>query len=100
MSAVHLERHRRVTRRTGISCLRDDLGKELREVREVLTEEVGLQNEGLASVVRGQLTSQKLGFAGDAEGGALVGVLKAGRKLAHRAPDTRELLKHQLSQPN
>lgn len=35
------------------------------------------------------MAAEELGLAGDAEGGALLGVLSSGDKLAHRAPDTR-----------
>lgn len=65
----------KVLSRTGVLGLRDDLGKELGEVGEVLAEEGGLEDDGLAGVVGLQLAAEELGLAGDAEGGSLVGVL-------------------------
>ena len=56
----------------------ENLAEKLGEVGKILAEEAGLQNKGLAGVVGSQLTTEELGFAGDAEGGALSGVLSAG----------------------
>ena len=68
--------------RTRILGLRDNLGKELGEVGQVLAEEAGLQNEGLPGVVRGQLASQELGLSCDSEGGSFCGVLGPRRKIS------------------
>lgn len=65
----------KVLSRTGVLGLGDDLGKELGEVGEVLAEEGGLEDEGLAGVVGLQLAAEELGLADDTEGGSLVGVL-------------------------
>jgi hypothetical protein len=70
-------------RRTGVARLGEHLGQELGEVGEVLAEEVCLKHKGFPGVVGQQLTAEKLGLTGDAESGALVGVLRAGSKLAH-----------------
>lgn len=45
-----------------------------------------MQHKGLAGVVSSQLTAEELGLTGDAESRALVGVLEAQYKLAHRCP--------------
>jgi len=71
--------------RTRVLGLGDNLAKELGKVWEVLAEEVGLEHEALAGVVGAQLTAEEFRLAGDAEGGALLGVLLSGYKLAHRA---------------
>ena len=69
--------------RTCISRLGDDLGKELGEVGQVLAEEVGLEHDGFPGVVCVQLATKQFGLAGDAQGGAFLGVLKSKCKLAH-----------------
>ncbi len=58
------------TSRTGILGLRDDLGEELGEVRQMIAKEAGLDNEGLAGVICGQLASQKLRLSCDSQTGA------------------------------
>ncbi|KAB5583682.1 hypothetical protein GE09DRAFT_308169 [Coniochaeta sp. 2T2.1] len=61
--------------RTCVFCLGDNLGQELEEVREIVAEEAGLDNQSLTCVRRRQLATEELGFADDAQGRALCGVL-------------------------
>jgi hypothetical protein len=61
--------------RTGVFGLRDDLGQELEEVREIGAEEAGLNNQSLTGVLGRQLAAEELGFADDAHSSALGGVL-------------------------
>jgi hypothetical protein len=63
--------------RTGVPGLREHLAEKLHEVGEIFAEEVGLQHEGFPGVVGTQLAAEELGLAGDAESGALLGVLRA-----------------------
>ncbi len=45
---------------TGVLGVRDNLAEQLGEVWEVVAEELGLDDEGLAGVVGEQLTSEEL----------------------------------------
>lgn len=54
----------------------DHLGQQLREIGEVVAEEASLKNKSFAGVGSSQLTTKELGFAGDTEGRAAVGVLQ------------------------
>lgn len=63
----------RHTREAGLG---NDLGEKLGEVRDILAKEVRLENEGLAGMVRGQLTAEEFGFPRDPEGRSLVRVLQ------------------------
>ena len=60
---------------TGVLGHGDDLGQQLGEVGQVVTEEAGLDDEGFAGVRGGQLSAQQFGFTGDAQSRATVGVL-------------------------
>lgn len=60
---------------TGVLGLGDNLGKELSEVGEILLKEAGADNEGLTGVAGGQLATEELGFAVDAQGRSFLGVL-------------------------
>lgn len=68
------------SRHTGVLGLRDNLSQQLGEVRQVLTQEAGLQHKSLTGVVGLQLTAQQLGFAGNAQGRSLGGALQWGRQ--------------------
>jgi hypothetical protein len=48
--------------------LGDDFAEELGEVREVVAEELGFDDEAFAGVVGGQLAAEDLSLAGDSEG--------------------------------
>lgn len=63
-------------RLTGVLGLGDNLGKKLSEVREIVLEEAGADDEGLAGVAGGQLATEELRFAVDAEGRSFLGVLR------------------------
>jgi len=67
---------------TGVLGHRDDLSEQLSEVRQILTEEVSLDNNGLPGVGRSQLTTKKLRLASDAKGGSSLSVLHRAGKLA------------------
>ena len=54
----------------------DHLGQQLREIGEVVAEEASLKNKGFTGVGSSQLATKELGFAGDTEGRAAVGVLQ------------------------
>lgn len=69
-------------RHTGVAGLRDDLGEKLGEVGDILAKEGGFENEGLAGVIRVQLTTEELGLSRDAEGGSLVRVLYCRQKIS------------------
>jgi hypothetical protein len=55
--------------RTRIPRLGNDFGKKLGEIREVLAEEICLQDQGFPGVVRAQLATEKLSLADDAQSG-------------------------------
>ena len=61
--------------RTLVLGLAGDLAEELDEVGQVIAEELGLEDEVLARVVGGQGSSQKLGFADNAQRGPSLGGL-------------------------
>lgn len=69
-------------RRTGVAGLGDDLGEKLGEVGNVLAEEVRLEDESLAGVVRVQLTTEELGLSRDPQGRSLVRVLSVSIKIS------------------
>lgn len=53
-----------------------DLAEELDVVGEVVAEELGLEDQGLTGVVGGELGSQKLGFADNAQRRPSLGALE------------------------
>lgn len=73
--------------RTGIFGLRDDLGEELEEVREVAAKEVCLDDKSLACVLCRQLAAEELGFADDAECGTFCRVLRVARGVISSSPN-------------
>lgn len=66
---------------TGVLGLCDNLGKKLSEVGEVVLQEAGADNEGLAGVTGSQLATKELGLAVDAQGRSFLGVLLCSVKL-------------------
>jgi hypothetical protein len=67
---------------TGVLGLSHNFAEKLREVRKVLSEEAGLEDDGLAGVRSSQLTTEQLGLAGDAKSGSALRVLRTAGKLA------------------
>jgi len=74
----------------GVLGHRDDLSEQLSEVRQILTEEVSLDNNSLPGVGGSQLTTKKLRLASDAKGGSSLSVLEG--KLGKASSETGERL--------
>ena len=53
-----------------------NLAEELDEVGQVVAQELGLEDQVLAGVERGELGAQELGFADNAQSGSSGGVLE------------------------
>jgi hypothetical protein len=85
VSVANAQEHPQKKTRTGVLGVRDDFGKELREIRQVLAEEVGLQNQGFPGMVRRQLAAQQLRFADDAQSRSFRRVLCQRGKLAQQS---------------
>jgi hypothetical protein len=62
--------------RTLVLGLAGDLAEQLDEVGQVITEELGLEDQVLARVVRGQGRAQELGFADNAQRRSPLGSLQ------------------------
>lgn len=62
--------------RTLVLCLAGHLAEKFDKVGQVITEELGLEDQVLARVVCGQGSSQKLGFSDNAQGRPPLGSLE------------------------
>jgi hypothetical protein len=63
-------------RLTGILGLRDNLGKELSKVWEIVAKEASLENKGLSGVGRSQLATKELRLAGNSKCRSFLRVLR------------------------